>query len=117
MRKPVPENKIIFLRFHKELCEMIDEYAKRKEKRKATVVSEIFEEYISSPFPLSPISSMYFVKRGRGNEKITGKGMNITIKKVVDNEIKIQAEKKEMKENDFRTSIIFSFLEKEEGRL
>ena len=57
------------------------------------------------------------MKRGRGNERVIGKGMNITTKKIVDNEIKIQAEKKEMKENDFRTSIIFSFLEKEEGRL
>lgn len=117
LRKPVPENKVIFLRFHKDLCGMIDKYAKRKGKRKATVVSEIFEEYISSPFPLSPISSMYLVKRGRGTEKIIGKGMNITLKKVVDNEIKIRAEKEEMKENEFRTYILVSFFEKEEGRL
>lgn len=113
MRKPVPENKLLFVRFHKDICEMIENYAKTQGKRKATVVSEILERYVDSPFPLSPLSSLYFMKRGRSNEKVRGKGMNITIKKVIENEIRIQAEEREMKENDFRTSIIFSFFEKE----
>jgi hypothetical protein len=116
MRYPVPENKTIFVRFHKDLCEMIEDYAAKKEKKKATVVAEILEEYILSPFPFSPISSMYLMKRGRSSEKVRGKGMNITLKKVIDNEIRIRAEKEEMTENEFRTYILVSFLKKEKDR-
>ena len=113
MRMPVPENKQVFVRFHKDLCSQIEEYAIQNGKKKATVVAEILEEYIRSPFPLSPISSMFLMRRGRSNEKVKGKGMNITIKKVVDNEIRIRAEREEMTENEFRTYILASFLEKE----
>ena len=116
MRMPVPENKQVFVRFHKDLCERIEDYANEVGKKKATVVTEILEKYIQSPFPLSPISSMYLMRRGRSNEKVKGKGMNITIKKVIDNEIRIRAEREGMAENEFRTYILASFLENERGR-
>lgn len=115
MRRPTPENKVVFLRFHKEIERMIEEYAEEQKKKKATVVTQILEEYISSPFPLSPLSSSFFLKRGRSRGKVVGKGMNITVKKVIENEIKIRGEREGMRENDFKTSIIFSFLQKEKG--
>ena len=113
MRYPVPENKVVFMRLHKELDKMIEEEMKRKNKRRATVVARILSSYIENPFPLSPSSSSLFLKRGRGREKMRGRGMNITMKKVVWNEIRIRGEKEGMKETEMRTSIIFSYLEKE----
>ena len=95
---------------------MIEEYAKSQGLRKATAASKILEQYVTSPFPLSPHSSLYFMKQGRSSEAVKGKGMNITIRKVIDNEIRIQADKKGIKENDFRTAIIFSFIEKKKGK-
>ena len=113
MRYPVPGNQVIYLRFHKEIEKQIIEYAEKNKIKKATTVRRILEEYVSSPFPLSPLSSFYFLKRGRRKGKIVGKGMNITMKKVIENEIRIRAGKEEMRENDFKTSIIFSYLQKE----
>ena len=113
MRYPVPGNQVIYLRFHKEIERQIIEYAEKNKIKKATTVRRILEAYILSPFPLSPLSSSYFLKRGRRKGKVVGKGINVTMKKVMENEIKIRAEKKKMKENDFKTSIIFSFLQKE----
>lgn len=113
MRRPVPENKVFFIRFHKEIERMIEEYAEEQKKKRATAVRLILEEYISSPFPLSPLSSSFFLKRGRSKGKVVGKGMNITIKRVIENEIKIRAEREGIREKDFKTSIIFSFLQKE----
>lgn len=114
MRNPVPENKIVFVRFHKEVYEMIEEYAKSQNKKKATVVSQILEEYISSPFPLSSLSSRFFLKRGRSQTgRVISKGMNVTMKKVINKEIQIRADEEEMKENDFRTAIIYSYIKRE----
>lgn len=114
MRLPVPENKVIFIRFHKELDKMIEKEAEMRGAKKATLVSQIMTAFVSSPFPLSPLSSLFFIKRGRGREKIIGKGMNVTIKKAVDNEIRIRAEKEGMRESDFKASIIYSFIEEGE---
>ena len=113
MRKPAPENKRVFIRFHKDVLAMIEEAATKQNKGNATVVSEIFEQYVASPFPLSPLSSCYSIKRGRRIGKIVGRGTNVTIRKVVDNEIRIRADKEGMTETDFRNAIVFSFLEKE----
>lgn len=112
MRKPTPENIVFFIRFHKEIDEMIEERAKEENKRKSSLVSEILSSYIESPFSLSPSSSPFFLKRGRGREKVIGKGMNITLKKVVRNEIRIRGEKEGMKESEMMTSILFSYLKK-----
>lgn len=113
MRKPVPGNKQVFIRFHKDIIQMIEEYAAKQNMAKATVVSKIFEQYVKEPFYLSSLSAPYFIKRGRSSEKVVGKGMIVTVKKVVDNAIKIEAGKEGMRENDFRTAIVFSFLKKE----
>lgn len=115
MRTPKPENKVFFVRFHKDLQEMIEEYAQEHDIKKATLTSRILEEYVASPFPLSPLACCCFIKRGRGYEKIIGKGMNITMKKISINEIRIRAESEKMKECDYRAAIIFSYLEKEKG--
>ena len=113
MRYPVPENKTSFVRLHKELDKMIEDRAKRENKKRATLVAQILTSYSSSPFPLSPSSYSFFLKRGRGREKMMGKGMNVTMKKVVWNDIRIRGEKEGIRENDMRIAIIYSFLEKE----
>lgn len=114
MRYPVPENKTIFVRFHRELDNMIREKAEKEGKKYATLITEILSSYSLSPFPLSPISSSFFIKRGRGKGKKIGKGINITMKKVIWNDIRIRGEKEGMKENEMWTSILYTFLESEE---
>lgn len=116
MRYPVPENKTVFVRLHKELDRMIEEVAERENKKRATIVAQILTSYSSNPFPLSPFSSSFFLKRGRGREKMIGKGMNITMKKVVWNDIRIRGEKEGMKEKEMWTSILYSYLEEKEEK-
>lgn len=114
MRYPVPDNKKVYVRFHKELDKMIEEKAEKENKKSATLVAQILTSFIKEPFPLSPSSYLFFLRRGRGRESNLGKGMNITMKKVIWNEIRIRGEKEGMKEGEMRSAILFSFFEREE---
>ena len=116
MRIPVPENRKIFVRFHKDICKMIEEYADRKGKKKATITSEILSQYAKTPFPLSPHASIYYMKKGRSTEVVKGNAMNITMKKVLDNAIRIHADENGIGENNFRAAIIYSYIQNEKER-
>lgn len=109
MRYPVPGNKTVFMRFHEELDSLIEEEAKKRNMKKATLVAEAFTAYTLSPFHLLS-SSHFFLKRGRGREKKIGKGMNVTVKETVINEIRIRGEEEGIRESDFRASVIYSYI-------
>ena len=124
MRPPVPDSKIIFVRFQKTLDDIIEEYAKNTNTAKATVVGRVMIEYIRkldassqgrfdtlkrNEFGFSSLSSSFFVKPGRAAERSLGKPMRVTVKKMDESNMKLAAASCGYSLPQFRTAIMVTW--------
>ena len=128
MRPPVPDSKIIFVRFQKTLDDIIEEYAKNTSTPKATVVRRAMTDYIrnldascqgrfdlldKSDLAFSSLSSSFFVKPGRAIERSLGKPMRVTLKKFDEGNMRLAAASSGYSLPQFRTAIMVTWALKE----
>lgn len=126
MRQKVTDNIIVYIRFRKDLDDIIAEAATKKGIPKATFVGNAMTEYITeissslggrldniSNYPglLSPLSSSFFAKKGRAVAKNMGKPMRITLKKINENNIQLAAQHSGYTITQFRTAIMVTWLQ------
>ena len=128
MRPRVTDSKIIYLRFRKDLDEIITEKAKSIGRPKASVVRDAMTTYIRDldanhhgkldsitreDLALSPLSSSFFVKTGRAVERVLGKPMRVTLKKVDEGNMKLAALSTGYSITLFRTAIMVTWASNE----
>ena len=128
MRPRVTDNKILYIRFRKDLDDLITRTALDRNMPKATLVGGVMSEYIRSlatahkgqitalsrsDLKLSPLSSSFFVKHGRMVERTLGKPMRITLKKVDEGNIQLAALAAGYTITQFRTAIMVTWAENE----
>lgn len=125
MRYPEPDHKTIYVRYHTEVMKMLDEIAKSRGVRLATVAADILSEYmrkIKHDYPtlilreednlgFSKNSPLYFLVRGRSNQSVRGKPMNLTIDINMDRDMQFLADNFDIPIQDFRTSVFVTYYE------
>ena len=127
MRAKVTDNTIVYIRFRKDLDDIITEAATKQGVPKATFVGNAMTEYITELFIstngrfdsisdfsdfFSPLSSSFFAKKGRALAKNMGKPMRITLKKINENNIQLAAQCSGYTITQFRTAIMVTWLQK-----
>ena len=128
MRQRVTDSKIIYIRFRKDLDDLITQTAIDTSIPKATLVGRVMTEYIRSltsschsqfnslskeNLTFSPLSSSFFVKHGRSDERTLGKPMRITLKKIDEGNMRLAALATRYTITQFRTAIMVTWLENE----
>lgn len=125
MRKKANNTKIIYVRFHKDIDNLITEQANRKDKAKASLVAEIMTEYMQDlsknckgnfksvtkqqlSFP--SLSSSFFMRKGRSIETKLGKPMRVTMKDIDEGNMKLAAFYSGYSITEFRTAILVKWL-------
>ena len=124
MRPRVIDSKIIYIRFRKDLDDLIEREASQSGTPKATLVAKVMTEYIRSlsfschgrfnaldraSLNFSSLSSSFFVKQGRSVERALGKPMRVTLKIVDENNMRLAAMATGYTITQFRTAVMVSW--------
>ena len=127
MRPKVTDSVIVYIRFRKDLDDILAEVAIKQGVPKATLVGKAMTEFITdfsltsqgqfdkiSHYQnfLSPLSSSFFAKKGRAIAKNMGKPMRVTLKKINEHNIKLAAHYSGYSITQFRTAIMVTWLER-----
>ena len=130
MRPRVTDNKVIYVRFRKDLDALITEAAEAAKIAKATFVGRAMTEYMQKlttacsgrfdavtkdQLSLSSLSSSFFVKKGRADERSLGKPMRVTLKRFDESNMRLVAQYSGYSITQFRTAIIVSHLQQNNG--
>ena len=128
MRPVVTDNKVIYIRFRKDLDAIIEQAAIDAGIAKATLVGRVLTEYITAlstacrgnlasvskaDCNLSPLSSAFFAKKGRAVERSIGKPMRVTLKLVDERNMRMAAVSAGYSITQFRTAILVSWAVRE----
>ena len=125
MRRKVYDSKIIYIRFHKDIDDLMIAEANKRGKPKASLIAEILTEYIQKltnacngnfktvtgkklSFP--SLSSSFFVKKGRAAESRLGSPMRVTMKDIDEGNMKLAAFHSGYSITQFRTAILVKWL-------
>ena len=124
MSRRVTDSKIIYIRFRKDLDDLISQEALRTNTHKATLVGSVLTEYIrtlssscqgritslnKSSLGFSSLSSSFFVKHGRSVERVLGKPMRVTLKMVDEGNMRLAALSTGYTITQFRTAIMVTW--------
>lgn len=124
MRTRVTDHKIIYVRFRKDLDDLISEESLKNGTPRATLVGRIMTNYIQTlshdckgkfgsltrdTANLSSLSSVFFAKKGRAIERSLGKPMRITLKSTDETNIRLAAQSIGYTITQFRTAILVSW--------
>ena len=125
MRPKATDNVIIYIRFRKDLDEIITKVAIKRGLPKATLVRKAMTEWMTEGITegllqfqksslkhnrLSSLSSVFFAKRGRAHQRNIGNPMRVTLKRVVENNIRLAAHNSGYTITEFRTAIMVTWL-------
>lgn len=125
MSRRVTDNKVIYIRFRKDLDDLIAQEALRTNTHKATLVGGALTEYIRSiasscggkvssidktSLNFSSLSSSFFVKTGRTvTGRALGKPMRVTLKMVDEGNMRLAALSTGYTITQFRTAIMVTW--------
>lgn len=124
MRPRVTDSKIVYIRFRKDLDDLITKEAARTNTPKATLVGNVMTEYIRSlsssckgqinsldklSLNFSSLSSSFFVKHGRSVERVLGRPMRVTLKMVDEGNMRLAALATGHTITQFRTAIMVTW--------
>ena len=125
MSRRVTDSKIIYIRFRKDLDDLISQEALRTNTHKATLVGSVLTEYIrtlssscqgritslnKTSLGFSSLSSSFFVKHGRSVERVLGKPMRVTLKMVDEGNMRLAALSTGYTITQFRTAIMVTWV-------
>lgn len=94
MRPPGTNHTIIYVRFHKDIDEIISSEAAKADKPRAALVASVISQYVNTlkisnkmdpdsitaeSANLSALAQSYFAKLGRSDERILGKPLRVTL--------------------------------------
>lgn len=126
MRPAAPEHKTVYVRFHRRVDELLEEFSKQTGMKRAAAVTWIqnrfldriqslgiqAEDITEDLFGFSGIEIPYFIALGRSTEgSVLGRAMQITVDRTADRMIELFAMRCELSPRDFRTAILMQYFE------
>lgn len=126
MRPAAPEHKTVYVRFHRRVDELLEEFSKQTGMKRAAAVTWIqnrfldrmqslgipAEELTEDAFGFSGIEIPYYITLGRSTEgSVLGRAMQITVDRTADRMIELFAMRCELSPRDFRTAILMQYFE------
>ena len=126
MRPAAPEHKTVYVRFHRRVDELLEEFSKQTGMKRAAAVTWIqnrfldriqslgipAEDITEDMFDFSGIEIPYFIALGRSTEgSVLGRAMQITVDRTADRMIELFAMRCELSPRDFRTAILMQYFE------
>jgi len=126
MRPAAPEHKTVYVRFHRRVDELLEEFSKQTGMKRAAAVTWIqnrfldriqslgipAEDITEGMFDFSGIEIPYFIALGRSTEgSVLGRAMQITVDRTADRMIELFAMRCELSPRDFRTAILMQYFE------
>ena len=126
MRPAAPEHKTVYVRFHRRVDELLEEFSKQTGMKRAAAVTWIqnrfldriqsmdipAEELTEDAFGFSGIEIPYYIALGRSTEgSVLGRAMQITVDRTADRMIELFAIRCELSTRDFRTAILMQYFE------
>lgn len=124
MRNPEPNHKKIYVRFHRQLDLIIEDFAKKAGMRRATAVAWVINHYMSNlmgsipdiekitktQLGFIPEGEAYYLRIGRSDEgRIAGKRTLLTLDNVTDRNIRYLAAKTGLTPSQLRTEILVKY--------
>ena len=126
MRPAAPEHKTVYVRFHKRVDELIEEFSKQTGMKRAAAVTWIQNRFLDRIQTLgvqadevteeilgfSGIEIPYFITLGRSTEgSVLGRAMQITVDRTSDRTLELIAMNCDLSSRDFRTAILMQYFE------
>ena len=126
MRPAAPEHKIVYVRFHRRVDELLEEFSVQTGMKRAAAVTWIqnrflerientgipIDEITEETFGFSGIEIPYFIVLGRNAEgSVLGRAMQITVDRTADRTLELFAMICNLSSRDFRTAILMQYFE------
>ena len=126
MRPAAPEHKIVYVRFHRRVDELLEEFSGQTGMKRAAAVNWIqnrfleriantgipIDEITEETFGFSGIEIPYFIVLGRNAEgSVLGRAMQITVDRTADRTLELFAMICNLSSRDFRTAILMQYFE------
>lgn len=126
MRPSAPDHKIIYVRFHKRVDALLDEFSERTGMKRATAAVWIERRFLERMLSdgrmedeldeemlgFTGIEIPYFLLPGRTTDgSMLGRAMRLTVDKRLDRSLELIAMKHDMSTRDFRTAILMQYFE------
>ena len=124
MRPAAPEHKIVYVRFHKRVDALLEEFSRKTGMKRASAVMWIQRRYFDilreqgktpetltrEDFNLTGIEETYFISLGRaGDGSALGRGMQLTVDKSEERLFSLIAMRCELSTRDLRTAILVQY--------
>ena len=121
MRPAAPEHKTVYVRFHKRVDELLEEFSRQTGMKRAAAVTWIQNRFLErleqsgmqidsvteEMLGFSGIELPYFITLGRNAEgSMLGRAMQITVDRTADRMIELLAMNCDLSTRDFRTAIL-----------
>lgn len=126
MRPAAPEHKTVYVRFHKRVDALIEEFSKQTGMKRAASVTWIQNRFLErldrSGIPIEKITEEalgfsgieipYIITLGRNAEgSVLGRAMQITVDKTADRTLELIAMNCNRSSRDLRTAILMQYFE------
>ena len=126
MRPAAPEHKIVYVRFHRRVDELLEEFSGQTGMKRAAAVTWIQNRFLEriantgipidaiteETFGFSGIEIPYFIVLGRNAEgSVLGRAMQITVDRTADRTLELFAMICNLSSRDFRTAILMQYFE------
>ena len=126
MRPAAPEHKTVYVRFHRRVDELLEEFSKQTGMKRAAAVTWIQNRFLErllgdgtpidaiteEMFGFSGIEIPYFISLGRNAEgSVLGRAMQITVDRTADRTLELLAMNCDLSPRDFRTAILMQYFE------
>lgn len=126
MRPAAPEHKTVYVRFHRRVDELLEEFSKQTGMKRAAAVTWIqnrfldriraqglsADEITEEVLGFSGIELPYFISLGRSTEgSVLGRAMQITVDRTADRTLELMAINCSLSTRDFRTAILMQYFE------
>ncbi|MBR5870258.1 MAG: hypothetical protein IKZ09_04410 [Clostridia bacterium] len=126
MRPAAPEHKTVYVRFHRRVDELLEEFSKQTGMKRAAAVTWIQNRFLErllqdgtpidaiteDMFGFSGVEIPYFIALGRNAEgSVLGRAMQITVDRTADRTLELLAMSCDLSARDFRTAILMQYFE------
>ena len=126
MRPAAPEHKTVYVRFHRRVDELLEEFSKQTGMKRAAAVTWIQNRFLErllhdgtpidtiteEMFGFSGVEIPYFIALGRNAEgSVLGRAMQITVDRTADRTLELLAMSCNLSSRDFRTAILMQYFE------
>ena len=126
MRPAAPEHKTVYVRFHRRVDELLEEFSKQTGMKRAAAVTWIQNRFLDrldslgiptydlteEDLGFSGIEIPYYITLGRSAEgSVLGRAMQITVDRTSDRTLELLAMNCNLSTRDFRTAILMQYFE------